>query len=211
MEPASPDADFRRSADFSRCADAFVALIGAIDADRWELPGLGSWTVRSLAGHTARAILTVESSLLQEEPSDVTIQSAEAYYTSVYLTFTDAAAVEARGVEAGRWLADDPVAQVSAALARTTSLIQSQPVNRIVSIGGMGIRLTEYLRTRVFELVVHTIDLSRATGVIHELPVTAIADAVSLATSVAMLRGSGESILLALTGRESLPSDFSVV
>lgn len=205
MEPVSSETDF------SRCANAFVALIGAIDEDRWELPGLGSWTVRSLAGHAARAILTVESYLLQEEPSDVTIRSAEAYYTSVYLTFTDAAAVEARGVEAGRWLAGDPVAQVSAALARTTSLIQSQPANRIVSIGGMGILLSEYLRTRVFELVVHTIDLSRATGVAHDLPAVAIADTVALAATVATLRGSGEALLLALTGRESLPPNFSVV
>ena len=196
---------------FSRSADAFVSLVGGIRADQWEDPGLGSWTVRSLTGHTARAVLTVESYLAQEEPGDVTIPTAEAYYTSVYQTFTDPVAVAARGVEAGQWLAEDPVGLITAALSRTNSLIESQPENRIVSIGGMGILLTEYLRTRIFELTVHTIDLSKATGIAHLLPTAAMADAAALAASVAVQRGSGEQLLLSLTGRETLPDTFSVV
>lgn len=196
---------------FLSSADAFVRLLGEVRDDQWSAPGLGAWTVRSLAGHTARAILTVENYLLQEEPGDVTIATAEAYYTSAYLTFTDDAAVAARGVEAGEWLGENPVAQVSAALARVGAAIESQPSNRIVSIGGMGIRLPEYLRTRVFELVVHTIDLSRASGIPHGLPEAAVEDAVKLAAAVATRRGSGEDVLLALTGRSPLPEHFSVV
>ena len=97
------------------------------------------------------------------------------------------------------------------ALERATDVIESQPSDRIVSIGGMGIRLPEYLRTRVFELVVHTIDLSRATGLAHALPESAVEDAVTLAAAVASRRGSGEDVLLALTGRRPLPEGFSVV
>lgn len=196
---------------FLSSATAFVHLLGEIRDEQWPEPGLGSWTVRSLAGHTARAILTVENYLLQEEPGDVTIATAEAYYSTVYLSFTDDTAVAARGVEAGEWLGEHPVAQVSAALARATEAIESQPSNRIVSIGGMGIRLSEYLRTRVFELVVHTIDLSRATGLPHTLPSAALEDAVTLAAAVAARRGSGEDVLLALTGRAPLAEGFSVV
>ena len=196
---------------FLSSAAAFVRLLGQIPDEQWSEPGLGSWTVRSLAGHTARAILTVENYLAQEEPGDVTIATAEAYYSTVYLTFTNDAAVAARGVEAGEWLGDDPVAQVSAALARATAAIASQPANRIVSIGGMGIRLSEYLRTRVFELVVHTIDLSRATGLPHSMPEPIMEDAVTLAAAVAARRGSGETLLLALTGRAPLAEGFSVV
>jgi uncharacterized protein (TIGR03083 family) len=196
---------------FSASADAFVDLLGQISEDQWELPGLGSWTVRSLAGHTARAILTVESYLSQEEPGDVTIPSAEDYYVSVFQTFTDDAAVHGRGVEAGVWLAADPVGLVSAALARTRSAIAAQPPNRIVSIGGMGIVLDEYLRTRIFELVVHTIDLSAATGIPHTLPTEAMAETAVLAATVAARRGSAEQLLLALTGRALLPPGFSVV
>ncbi|MES2093223.1 MAG: maleylpyruvate isomerase family mycothiol-dependent enzyme [Actinomycetota bacterium] len=196
---------------FFGSATAYVRLLGEIGDDHWQEPGLGSWSVRSLAGHSARAILTVENYLAQEEPGDVTIPTAEAYYSTAYFTFTDAAAVAARGVEAGLWLGDDPVAQVSAALTRATAAIESQPADRIVSIGGMGIRLDEYLRTRVFELVVHTIDLSRATGLPHALPDSALEDAVALAAALAARRGSGEDVLLALTGRAPLPEGFSVV
>lgn len=196
---------------FSHSAEAFIAVLGSVSDDQWQLPGLGSWTVRSLAGHTARAILTVETYLSQEEPSDATVPTAEAYYTSVYQSFTDPAAVAARGVDSGLWLADDPVGRVTSALARSRSLIESQPTNRVVSIGGMGIPLTEYLRTRVFELVVHTMDLSRATGVAHSIPADAILDSVALAAAVAATRGDGEALLFALTGRTPLPEGYSIV
>ncbi len=196
---------------FSSSAQSFLDVLGRVGADQWELPGLGSWTVRSLAGHTARAILTVETYLGQEEPGHVTITSAEGYYTTVYPQFTDAAAVAERGVEAGIWLGDDPVGHVTGALARTRALIESQPENRIVSIGGMGILLSEYLRTRVLELVVHTIDLSRATGIANSLPEAAIVEALTLASASAAARGQGHDVLMALTGRASLPEGFTVV
>lgn len=186
-------------------------MLGSITDDQWELPALGAWTVRSLAGHTARAILTVETYLSQEEPSDVSVPTAEAYYTSVYQSFTDPGAVAARGVDAGLWLADDPVGRVTSALDRSRSLVESQPANRVVSIGGMGIPLTEYLRTRVFELVVHTMDLSRATGIAHAIPSEAILESAALAAAVAVRRGDGEALLFALTGRAALLEGYSIV
>jgi uncharacterized protein (TIGR03083 family) len=196
---------------FSSAAGSYLELLGDIRDDQWDLPGLGVWTVRDLAGHTARAILTVENYLGQEEPGEATIGSAVGYYTTVYPQFTDAAAVAARGVEAGLWLGTDPVGQVSSALARVRALVENQPESRVVSIGGMGIRLSEYLRTRILELVVHTIDLSRATGIRHTLPDAAIADSLALASATAAAKGEGEAVLLALTGRGPLPEGFSVV
>lgn len=199
------------TAKFTRSASSFIDVLGRVKEEQWGLPALGVWTVRSLAGHTARAILTVETYLEQDEPGKLTVPSAEGYYTSVYPRFADAAAVAARGVEAGIWLGSDPVAQVTSALARTVSSITSQPPNRLVSIGGMGILLSEYLRTRVFELVVHTIDLSRAIGVEPSLPPDVVADAIALAGATAATRGLGAEILMALTGRAALPDGFTVV
>lgn len=196
---------------FTRSASSFLEVLGEIRDDQWDLPGLGTWSVRSLAGHTARAILTVENYLGQEEPDEVAIPSAEAYYSTVYTQVTEPAAVAARGVEAGLWLGDEPVAQVAAALSRARTLLEAQPDNRIVSIGGIGILLSEYLRTRVLELVVHTIDLSRATGIRHSLPDSTVVEALTLASSTAASKGYGETVLLALTGRTSLPEGFSVV
>lgn len=196
---------------FSRAAQSYIELLGSIRDDQWELPALGNWNVRSLAGHTARAILTVENYLNQEEPGEVTIPSATHYYISVFAQVTDPVAVEHRGVEAGEWLGEKPVEQVFQALERTTALIGAQPDNRIVSIGGMGILLSEYLHTRVFELAVHTVDLSKATGIEHTVPEEAIRDALDLATSIAALRGNSIDVLFALTGRGPLPDGFSVV
>ncbi|WP_423920138.1 maleylpyruvate isomerase family mycothiol-dependent enzyme [Frigoribacterium sp. 2-23] len=196
---------------FSQSADSFADLVSRIRPDQWEQPGLGVWTVRSLVGHTARAILTVENYLAHDEPGDITIPSAVHYYTAIAETLGSDDQVAARGVEAGVWLGDEAVPRIRAALAHARELLAAQPRNRVVSIGGMGIALDEYLRTRVFELVVHTIDLSRATGLPHTLPSAALAEAVTLAACTAAGRGHGEEVLLALTGRAALPEGFSVV
>jgi uncharacterized protein (TIGR03083 family) len=203
------------AAVFIRSAESFLTLLGQIRPEQWELPGIGNWNVRSLAGHTARAIVTVENYLANETAERATIPTAEAYYVAIAAGTTDAAdaaAVDARGVEAGKRLGSDPVAWVSAALARVRDLLGAQPPDRIVTvIGGLTIPLSEYLRTRSFELVVHSIDLSRATGIPSGLPEEALGAAAVLAAGAAVSRGQGEDLLLTLTGRVSLPDGFSVV
>jgi uncharacterized protein (TIGR03083 family) len=203
------------AAVFIRSAESFLTLLGQIRPQQWELPGIGNWNVRSRAGHTARAIVTVENYLANETAERATIPTAEAYYVAIAAGTTDAAdaaAVDARGVEAGKRLGSDPVAWVSAALARVRDLLGAQPPDRIVTvIGGLTIPLSEYLRTRSFELVVHSIDLSRATGIPSGLPEEALGAAAVLAAGAAVSRGQGENLLLALTGRMSLPDGFSVV
>lgn len=196
---------------FIEASDSFVRLLGQVGDDQWENPGLGAWTVRSLSGHTARAILTVETYLSHDEAGSVTIPSAEDYYNEVLEQFTDHASIEARGVEAGAWLGEDPVTQVSEALTRTRALIAEQPDDRIVSIGGMGILLEQYLRTRVVELVVHSLDLARAIGADYTPPAGGLATAVSLLTGTAVHKGLGTELLLAITGRELLPEGFTTV
>lgn len=202
----------KNSALFLQSAESFLTLLGEVRDEQWQQHGLGAWTVRSLAGHTARAILTVESYLGQDEPGDITIPSAENYYNSALEQFTDHGSIEVRGVEAGTWLGDDPVAQVGAALARTKALIATQPDDRIISIGGMGILLDEYLRTRVVELVVHSIDLAGAIGADdYTPPPAAIYTAVGLLSGTAVYKGFGPQLLRALTGRAPLPEGFTVV
>lgn len=200
---------------FIRSAESFLALLGQIRSEQWELPGVGNWNVRSLAGHTARAIVTVENYLANETAGRATIATAEDYYVAIEAGMTDAAdaaAIDARGVEAGKRLGSDPVAWVTATLSRVRDLLAEQPSERIVTvIGGLTIPLSEYLRTRSFELVVHSIDLSRATGIPTGLPEEALRAAATLASGIAVSRGQGEDLLLALTGRTPLPEGFSVV
>ncbi|RFA12272.1 hypothetical protein B7R22_15800 [Subtercola boreus] len=198
-------------ANFHQAADAFVALVGRITDDQWDLPGLGEWSVRSLAGHTTRAILTVETYLGHDDAERIGLPTAEDYYALIYRDFSDAESVAARGVEAGRWLGEHPVQQIRDALARASAAIDAAPSGRVVSVGGHGIALTQYLRTRSFELVVHSMDIGRAIGQPHGQPVGCVTDATSLAARIGARAGQGEDILLALTGRQPLPSGFTVV
>ncbi|MEF2977009.1 maleylpyruvate isomerase family mycothiol-dependent enzyme [Subtercola sp. YIM 133946] len=198
-------------AKFHQAAEAFIELVRLIRPEQWDEHALGSWSVRSLVGHTTRAILTVETYLGHDEVSRVGLPTAEDYYALIYTDFADPVSVAARGVEAGVWLGDDPVQQITDALQRASDAIASAPAGRVVSVGGHGIELTQYLRTRIFELVVHSIDIGRAIGQPHGQSVECITDATSLAARIGARAGSGEEILLALTGRAPLPSGFSVV
>ena len=199
------------AAMYFHSATAFHDLVTRIDDDQWDSVALGEWSLRSLVGHTTRAILTVESYLLLDDPGYPNVQNAEGYYARVYRDLTDPVAVAARGVEAGIWLGADPAQTIADALSRAMALVDAAPPERIVSIGGLGIELPEYLRTRTFELVVHSIDISRATGLPHGQSPDAIAATLELAAGIAAMRGDGELLLAALTGRGTLPEGFSVV
>ncbi len=199
------------AAMYFHSATAFHDLVTRIDDDQWDSVALGEWSLRSLVGHTTRAILTVESYLLLDDPGYPNVQNAEGYYARVYRDLTDPVAVAARGVEAGIWLGADPAQTIADALSRAMALVDAAPPERIVSIGGLGIELPEYLRTRTFELIVHSIDISRATGLPHGQSPDAIAATLELAAGIAAMRGDGELLLAALTGRGALPAGFSVV
>ncbi|MCU1481546.1 MAG: mycothiol maleylpyruvate isomerase [Subtercola sp.] len=196
---------------FHQAATAFVELVGRIRDDQWSDPGLGSWDVRALVGHTTRAILTVETYLGHDEVSRVGLPTAEDYYALVYRDFADPESVAARGVEAGVWLGENPVEKITDALQRASDAIASAPAGRVVSVGGHGIELSQYLRTRIFELVVHSIDIGRAVGQPHGQSVECVTDATSLAARIGSRAGYGEEILLALTGRAALTPGFTVV
>ncbi|MWV59125.1 maleylpyruvate isomerase N-terminal domain-containing protein [Rathayibacter sp. VKM Ac-2754] len=197
------------AAMFESSATAFLRLLERIGEDQWAQPGLGEWDVRGLAGHTARAILTVETYLLAEAPGRCTIDDAPGYYRA--LAATDPLQVARRGVEAGARLGDAPAEVVAHDLARATVLLAAQPRDRLVAIGSHALELREYLRTRVLELVVHTLDLSRATGIPHGLPAEAVEASCALAGALAARAGRAEELLMALSGREQLAAGFSVV
>lgn len=206
------------AAVFEGAARAFLDLLDSIherNSERpgqWELPGLGVWTVRGLAGHTSRAILTVDEYLAAPAPAEVDCPDAEAYILGLSGEGADHEAIAARGAAAGEALGDDPAGTLARSLDRTLVAVAAQSSSRIVSVvGGRAIPLVEYLRTRVFELVVHTIDLSRATGVPHAVPTRALEEASALAARVAARSGRGDALLLALTGRTPLTEGFSVV
>ncbi|HEX4444983.1 MAG TPA: maleylpyruvate isomerase family mycothiol-dependent enzyme [Galbitalea sp.] len=197
--------------DFETAAHSFLDLVAEVPPAKWNEPALGVWDVRSLVGHTARAITTVETYLSAGPAAEVTTKDAEGYYSEVFNAYTDNDAIAARGVEAGEALTENSGAEFEAALNRALTLIQSSGPDRIVAIGPIGIPLHEYLRTRVFELVVHSMDIAKAVGVSHGIPSEVVANVADLAARVAVRKGNGEEILFALTGRRPLPPRFSIL
>jgi uncharacterized protein (TIGR03083 family) len=195
---------------FVAAAQSFLNLVKQVRPEQWALPGLGEWSVLDLVGHTSRAITTVELYLADDAPAEVTVPTAEEYYLRVFDGHTDNAAVAARGRAAGADLVDDAVGSIAASLSRVQEVLAQQPAARVVAIGSLAIPLSEYLRTREFELVVHGLDLALAIGVDSDIPHTVLASATVLAAGVAASRGQAEDVLFALTGRGNLPHDFTI-
>jgi hypothetical protein len=189
------------AAEFVRTA----ALVGA----RWEQPGLGEWDVRALVGHTSRSLLTVETYLAQPAAT-VEVPSAAAYYAATS-AMAAGPGVALRGVAAGEALGDDPATAVAGIAARVIPLVEgTDPAGLLTTIAG-GMRLDDYLPTRTFELAVHTCDLAAALGLPLEVPATAAAQALRLVSELAVSSGQAGPLLLAATGRRTLPPGWSVL
>jgi uncharacterized protein (TIGR03083 family) len=187
-----------------RFADA-VALVG----NRWGEPGLGEWDVRALVGHTSRSLLTVEAYLARPAPA-VEVPSAADYLLATRVAAAGPAVAE-RGREAGIALGADPPAAVAEIASRVVALVDRQDGAELLTTIAGGMRLADYLPTRTFELVVHTADLGTALGVSPDPPATAATEALHLVTDLAIAERVAVPLLLAATGRTSLPAGFSVL
>ncbi len=74
-------------------AEAFVALVSELHHDDWDRPGLGVWDVRSLVGHTGRAVITVLDYL--PKPAETADLASAAHYRVQVLPATHHALGEA--------------------------------------------------------------------------------------------------------------------
>jgi uncharacterized protein (TIGR03083 family) len=197
---------------FASAAEAFAELVRRISPADWNGPGLGEWDLRSLVGHASRSLITV-STYLRSTADHEDVTGPVEYYTAVrdYLSTTGADEVVERGRQAGRDLGPDPVATIEDLLHTVLAELREVDDPLIAVFGGMGIRLSNYLPTRTFELAVHGLDIIAATGIAATLPTEVLEEATVLAARVGVALGSGESVLTSLTGRTTLPAGFSVV
>lgn len=190
--------------------ERLVALVETITD--WDAPGLGEWDVRSLAGHTTRAFLTVEQYLASTPPDTaVTLPTALDYYRAALGPGVDHATVAARGRDAGLALGDDPVAAVRGVVERVSALLTTVTPTTVIALPWGAMHLGEYLRTRLTEAVVHTSDLAAALGATPPAGTEELRAVTSLLTEIAVAAGHGDALLRALTGRAGLPPGFSVV
>src|SRR5262249_11016231 len=145
-------------------AGLFVNTVEQIGARQWEQPGLGVWTVRDLVGHTSRALLTVEMYLAKPANQREVIRPVD-YYLRAQASLADPGSVAARGRAAGMALGPDPIVAVRDIAARVLAQVKTASDEVLVSTPVGGMRLIDYLPSRIFELAVHTLDLAAALPV----------------------------------------------
>ncbi len=192
---------------FEHGASTLLDVLRGVSADQWDQPGaLGEMTTRELAAHALRAFITIEGYLVAEPKTDRVLADAAEYYTAALSDPAVHDGITTRARQAGRQLID-PVGEAEVTIARVLALVAStandEPVN---SFAGQ-ITLSEYLATRVVEVGVHTLDLARATG----QPTDLHSDTAAVVLSVLAQLASPTQLILALTGRQSLPDDYNLM
>ena len=191
----------------------FVALCASLQADDWARPGLEGWSVRMLVGHTSRSLTTVRDYLAAGAGKPVTLMHAFDYYPAINAQFSSANASEfsARAQAAAESLGSDPVRWLETLARDVFAQVQNTPDDAPLETLVGGMRLIDYLPSRIFELVVHSADLALAIGRPYRPDTQASLIAWSVGAAVAALSPDPMPGLLALTGRAPLPQGYSIV
>lgn len=88
---------------YADAATFFVETVARIKGEAWSQAALGEWTVRDLAGHTNRALVTVETYL--DQPAEAAEMTRPVdYYIRAAASLGDPTMVTARGRAAGEAL-----------------------------------------------------------------------------------------------------------
>ena len=125
--------------------------------------------------------------------------------------FGTAEGITERGREAGQALGSNPIATLNRLADRVLSLVERLPYDHIMHTPGGVQELSRYLRTRVTELTIHTLDLAKALGIEAEQPEECLCETLYVLSNYAISRKVGMEVAFALTGRTPLLSGFTVV
>ncbi len=195
-------------AAFSDMGDALVSLVAGISESEYELPSIGDWTVRELIAHTIRAYSLI-GTYLDGPVVEGSCATAGEYFRRALVDPATHIQIAERGRQSGIQLTD-PVAQTTAAVmdgVRRTS--QVDDLTLMSSFMGQ-IPFGEYLRTRLVEATLHSLDLIAALGREISLP----SDAVRLTLDTLLDTASVPVLTLiaqSVSGRATLPSGFNLI
>lgn len=201
-------------------ANAFVAagralaglVAGSELREKWEEPSvLEGYSCGELAGHAARGVLLVEDYLHGPRPDpNAELIDAVGYFVS---SLSDHDPIDSDfHIQVRKRAAERAAAGPDALVEKLTTAKQNLSARffddvdgdrEIAVLGGLRMTMTEYLRTRKFELAIHTDDLALSLGVpTPPLPPHLWADVAMIAAGIAVARNGGMAVALGLTRRE---------
>ncbi|MCZ6875740.1 MAG: maleylpyruvate isomerase N-terminal domain-containing protein [bacterium] len=195
---------------YEQAATLFVETVGRVAANHWKQQALGEWTVQDLVGHTNRALLTVET-YLDNPAATRELERPVEYFLRALAALADPAAVAARGREAGKALGADPLAAVHETATRVLDRLRRTADETLLTTPVGGMRLIDYLPSRVFELTIHSLDLASALSLQVTVPEPAAKVTFSLLIELALHKGQATPLILSTAGRGPLPIGFSVL
>lgn len=189
---------------FLEAAATFADLVQDLQDQQDVLTkiALGEWTVQDLIGHTGRAVTTAGAYLKDEAPDGYDLDSAVAYYRFVGEN-TDHAAVAERGRQAGQALGGRPAEDIRSALKRVETALMTAQAGSLAETPAGRMRIADYLPTRTCELVVHSLDLIRATGTSIRVPNRALRQTTDLLFLLSHQLELDESVVAFLAGRDA--------
>ncbi len=198
---------------FSETAVWFGDTVAAVPADAWNSPALGVWTVRDLVGHVSRGLNALAT--MADPPAERReMEGTLGFYARIFApnaSFGDPTAVARMGAEFGQTLGDDPAPAVRGIVDTAVAFAAAQPDDVLLRSPIGGIRLIDYLPTRILEVTTHTLDLHSALGVEPRPPERSLSMTLHTLADIAVIRGKGAPMLLSLAGRQSLPAGFSLM
>jgi uncharacterized protein (TIGR03083 family) len=195
---------------YEQAAALFVETVGQIAANQWQQQALGEWTVQDLVGHTNRALLTVET-YLDNPAATRDLERPVDYFLRALASLADPATVAARGREAGKALGATPLVTVRETATRVLDRVRETTDEALLSTPVGGMRLIDYLPSRVFELTVHCLDLASALSLQGTTPEQAARVTFALLIDLALHQELAMPLILGATGRGPLPMGFSVL
>lgn len=200
---------------FLHTAELAEVLIASRKVTQWwdDPSALESYTVAGLAGHLARAILTV-ARYLDEAPPDLDAPPIDAtgYFVQALSDHDPVASdiharVRKRG---GQEAAHGKQALVDRLHANRLDLAECLPAlapdHRVGVFGGASMLLDDYLKTRLVELVVHIDDLAVSVDDDVAVSAEALETVAAVLAGVAVRRVGGLPTIRSLARRERHPN-----
>ncbi len=190
----------KRSYDPARVRQALIGQVEAVTASAHELTaeqralpsGLPGWDVHHLLVHIALQIDAVPRCLAGPESK---ARTPELDLPRWVLSTPKAADDLDRETRAEAERTADGAARIDEAVAQLEPVLESAVRGDLIVPHGFGaMRMLDFTVTRLVELVVHSDDLARATGVTANLDRLALAATVRLLTDTLAVKAPGASV-----------------